>query len=106
MLRCTPHRATLSMPRAWSRFHVSWPSSVMASSSAMSIDAICRVHASRTRHLTAQSQPMSASSIGSAGSRWGSGQHQPVPQRPFVDSGTGVLAKGASLARLRWGVSL
>jgi hypothetical protein len=97
---------TLSMPRAWSRFHVSWPSSVMASSSAISIAAICRVHASRILHLTAQSQPMSWSSIGSAGSRLGSGQHHAVPQRSAEESGTGVLANGASLARFRWGVSL
>ena len=106
MFRWTPQRMTLSMPRAASRFHTSWPLSVIASAGSISIVAIWRVQASRIVHFTAQSQPMSESSIGSTASRFASGQHQAVPQRGAVESGTGVGEAGASWARLRWGVSL
>ena len=67
---------------------------------------ISRVHASRILHLTAQSQPMSESSIGRSGSRTESGQHQAVPQRSVVDRAMGGFAKGAVCASRRCGVSL
>ena len=100
-------RMTLSMPCCASRLYASCPLSVMASRSAsISMRSICRVHASRIGYSSSQSQPMSVSSIGRSGSRDLFGQHQLVPQRTSFESDTGGLAVGASLARLRAGVSL
>ena len=62
--------------------------------------AICRVQASRILHFTAQSQPMSESSIGSTASRFASGQHQAVPQRSSVDSGHRRLGERGLLGQL------
>src|SRR5207245_842477 len=87
MFKCTPARMTFSMPRAASRLYVSWPRSVIASDSAISMVEICRDQASRIVHLIGQSQPISESSMGRSRSRAESGQHQAVPQRSAVERG-------------------
>ena len=66
--------------------------------------SICGVRGGTMGHFSAQSQPMSLSSMGRSGSRSRSGQHHAVPHLSLVASGTGVFAKGASCARRRCGV--
>jgi len=78
---------------------------VMASSAAISMVAICRVHGERISHFwPAHEQPISESSIGRTPSFVPSIQYHAVPQRSVAGSGSGVVVYGAALARARCGV--